>query len=72
LVTLEAGVRLGDEVPVRHRLGIILPGGWSAGGRHRWRLWRLTDVHENPRDGSGLGDEGDDTHVGAAVGTGER
>jgi len=31
LVELEAGVRLGDEVSVRHRPGIILPGGWSRG-----------------------------------------
>ncbi len=32
MVKLEAGVRLGDEVPLRHRLGIILPGGWAAVG----------------------------------------
>jgi hypothetical protein len=27
LIKLEAGVGLGDEVPVRHRRGIVVPGG---------------------------------------------
>ena len=31
LVKLEAGVRLGDEVPVRHRPETIVPTGWSGG-----------------------------------------
>jgi len=30
LVKLEAWARLGDDVPVRRRLGIIVPGGWVS------------------------------------------
>lgn len=32
LIKREVGLGLGEEVPVRHRLGSVVPGGWSA----RW------------------------------------
>jgi hypothetical protein len=35
LVELEAGVRVGDEVPVQHRFENIIPGRWSAGRSDR-------------------------------------
>jgi len=72
LIELEVGLGLAEEVPVRHRPGSILPGGRTAGGRDRRRTRRLTDVGKNLLDGRGLGDEGDDAHVRAAVGTDQR
>ena len=32
LIELEVGLGLAEEVPVRHRFEITVPGGWSAGG----------------------------------------
>jgi hypothetical protein len=72
LVELEAGVQLGDKVPVRHRLGSIIPGGRSAGGGDRGWAWRLTEGHENALDGRGIGDEGNEAHIRRAVGTDQR
>ena len=51
LIEFDVGLGLAEEVPIRHRLGSLLPGGWPAGGRDRGRPWRLTDVVENPPDG---------------------
>ena len=36
LVKLEVGLGLAEDVPVRQRLGSIVPTGWSAGGGD-WR-----------------------------------
>ena len=69
---LEVGRRLLEEVPVRHRLGCLVPGGRSAGGRNRGWTWWLTESQEDLLDGCGLGDEGGDTHVRAAVGKDQR
>ncbi len=71
LIKLEVGRGLGEQVPVRHRLGRIVPGGRSACGRDRGWTWRLTDMGEDLLDGCGSGDEGDDARVRAAVGTGQ-
>jgi hypothetical protein len=43
LIKLEVGLALPEDVPVRHRLGGVVPGGWSArgtigGGRTPWRV----------------------------------
>jgi hypothetical protein len=74
LVKHEAGVRLGDEVPVRHRLEIVVAGGLSAGRGGGRRMWRLTDVREDALNGNGVGNEGDDAYVAPQLGrpAGER
>ena len=56
LIKLEVELRLFEEVPVRHRLASIGPGGRSARGRDPGRAGRLTDVGENQLDGRGIGD----------------
>lgn len=65
LIKLEAGVRLGHEVPVRHRLEIFVPGGWFPRRGDRRPLGRLSDAGERalPRKApvrmrvmSGIGD----------------
>ena len=62
------GLRLRQGVPVRYSLdGRVVPGGRPIGGADPRRLGRFTDVVENPLRRGGLGDEGDDSHVGAAV-----
>ena len=60
MIKLEAGVRLGDEVPVRHRFEFFVPGGWcTRRGDRRW-LGRLTDEAEDAPDRRGFNDEGED------------
>jgi hypothetical protein len=72
LVKREARVRLGDEFPVRHRLGIITPGGWSAGRSDR--KWRggLADLGEDPLHRGGLGHECHYAHMRPAARTREQ
>jgi len=62
LIELEVRLGLLEEFPVRHRLGFVVPGGRSAGGRDRGRAGWLTDAGEDLLDGRGLGDEGNDAH----------
>jgi hypothetical protein len=55
------GLRLRQCVPVAYHLDDWgVPGGWRACRADPGRLDRLADVVENPLNGSGLGDEGDD------------
>ena len=68
MVELEAWVRLGDEVPVRRRPEIIVPGRRSAGGGNRRWFGGLADMGKDTLHRGGLGDESDDAHVRAAVG----
>jgi hypothetical protein len=71
LIKREVGLRLAEEVPVRHRLGIIILGRWSAGRGDPRRLGGLADMREGETERSeagsvapaalhwgGLGDEG--------------
>ena len=60
---VEIGVGIGVESKV------VL--GRAACGREGWRGGRQAEVCEDGVDGLGGGDEGEDTHVGAAVGAGE-
>jgi hypothetical protein len=63
------GLRLGWGVPVGSGLdGRVVPRGRPAGRADPRRLGRLADMVENPLHWSGLGHEGDDAHVGTAVG----
>ena len=56
LIEREVGRGRLEEVPVRHRLGCLVPGGRSACGRDRGWTRRLTDVGQNLLDRRGLGD----------------
>ncbi len=60
LIKRDVGLGLAEEVPVGHRPEIIVSGGRSARGGDRRRAWRLTESHENPLDGRGIGDKSDD------------
>ena len=46
LIKLEVGLGLLEEVPVRRRLGRLVPGGRSAGGGDRRWLGGLADMGE--------------------------
>lgn len=52
----EVGLGLAEEVSVRRRLGRLVPGGRSAGGRDRGWPVRLTESQGDLLDGRGLGD----------------
>jgi len=69
LIKLEVGLGLLEEVPVRRRLGRLVPAGRSAGGGDRRWLGGLADMAKDALHWDGLGDEGDDAHVRPAAGT---
>jgi hypothetical protein len=52
LVEFGLGYGLAEEVPVRHRLGSVVPGGWALGGCDQRWLSGLTDVGKDVRNGS--------------------
>ncbi len=62
------GLRLRQGVPVRYGLNRwVVPARRPSGRADAWRLGRLADVLEIPPHRGGLGNEGDDAHVGVAV-----
>lgn len=68
MVELEAWVRLGDEVLVRRRPKVIVPGRVSAGGCNRRWFCGLTGLGKEVLPRGCLGDENDDAHLRAAAG----
>ena len=68
LVEFGLGLGLRHRVPVREQLKPLAPIRRPAGRRDGWRLRRLADVGQNPLHRGRLGDEGNNAHVGAAVG----
>jgi hypothetical protein len=68
------GIEDGRPVEVEERIGVAgrLFGWWRAGGGEWWWGGGKFDVPEDPGDGEGIGEEGEDPHFGAAVGADER
>ncbi len=64
---LREGIRVGDGSD-----RIVLPGRRPARRGDRRRACRLAEGHEDRRHRGRLGDEGDDLHLGATVGAGQR
>ncbi len=61
-----------DSIGQRPLIEIPLPFGWTA-GRSDWRrLSRLADMDENALNRRVIGDCGNQTHLGPAMGTDQR
>ena len=70
-VELRDGIGIGD-VEVGALVEVERGLGWCPGGGEWWRAGGDVEVLEDGAEGEGIGEKGDDAHLGTALGAEER